>query len=114
MKVHLWNEIAVERMNPLVSRQALHSERLTVAKIVLKKGAKVPTHSHENEQLTMMESGRLKFVFPGGELIVEGGQTLQIPPNLPHSAEALEDSVATDLFAPVREDWLRGDDAYLR
>ena len=37
-----------------------------------------------------------------------------IPPGIPHMVEALEDSVATDVFAPVREDWIRGDDAYLR
>jgi len=28
--------------------------------------------------------------------------------------EALEDSLAVDLFSPPREDWIRGDDAYLR
>ena len=37
-----------------------------------------------------------------------------IPPNAPHLVEALEDSLATDLFSPIREDWIRGDDAYLR
>jgi len=39
---------------------------------------------------------------------------MRIPPHVPHSAQALEDSVAVDLFSPIREDWIRGDDAYLR
>ena len=61
-----------------------------------------------------MEKGRLKFVLDGREVILEPGQSLHIPANLPHSAEALEDCVALDLFSPPREDWKRGDDAYLR
>jgi hypothetical protein len=39
---------------------------------------------------------------------------LQITPDVPHSVEALADSLAVDLFSPAREDWIRGDDAYLR
>ena len=39
---------------------------------------------------------------------------LVIPPHMPHKVEALEDTDVTDIFSPVREDWLRGDDAYLR
>jgi len=46
--------------------------------------------------------------------IVKGGETITIPPNAPHLVEALEDAIATDLFCPIREDWIRGDDAYLR
>jgi len=62
----------------------------------------------------MVEQGALKFVLGGKEIVVKAGEVLQIPPHLPHSAEALEDSIAMDLFSPVREDWIRGDDAYLR
>jgi quercetin dioxygenase-like cupin family protein len=62
----------------------------------------------------MVEKGALKFVLDGTEIIVKAGEVLQIPPHLPHSAEAMEDSIAVDLFSPVREDWIRGDDAYLR
>ena len=62
----------------------------------------------------MMEQGALRFVLAGEEVILKAGQVLRIPPHVPHSAEALEDSIAVDLFSPVREDWLRGDDAYLR
>jgi quercetin dioxygenase-like cupin family protein len=67
-----------------------------------------------NEQITTMESGRLRFIFDDQELVVQTGDSLQIPSNVPHRVEALEDSVALDLFSPTREDWIRGDDAYLR
>ena len=33
---------------------------------------------------------------------------------MPHKVTVVEDAVVYDVFAPVREDWLRGDDAYLR
>lgn len=114
MKLHRWTEIPVENLNPLIDRQALHTDQMTICRLTLKKGALVPRHNHVNEQITTMEKGRLRFVFDDGELVVEAGDSLQIPSNAFHSVEALEDSVALDLFAPVRDDWRRGDDAYLR
>jgi quercetin dioxygenase-like cupin family protein len=74
----------------------------------------VPEHSHPNEQISMLDQGSLRFVIAGQEILVKAGEVLRIPPHVPHSAEALEDAVAVDLFSPVREDWIRGDDAYLR
>lgn len=114
MPVYDWSEVPREQLNPLFERQMIHSSRLTVARLRLLKGAVVPVHAHENEQVSLIESGRLKFVLDGKEVVVAGGQTLVIPSNVPHSAEALEDTVAIDLFSPPRADWIRGDDAYLR
>jgi quercetin dioxygenase-like cupin family protein len=114
MKLHRWSEIPIEELNPLVTRQVIHSDQMTISRLNLKKGAVVPRHSHVNEQITNVESGRLRFVFDDGDRIVEVAESLQIPSNVPHRVEAIEDSVALDLFSPVREDWVRGDDAYLR
>lgn len=112
--VHDWAKLSPEQLNPFARRQAIHSGRMTVARLFLAAGAVVPRHSHENEQITLLEKGRLKFLFDDGETVLNAGQVLQIPGGLSHGVEALEESVALDLFAPVREDWLRGDDAYLR
>jgi quercetin dioxygenase-like cupin family protein len=114
MKLYNWAEVPEEQMSPTVSRQVIHAERMTVARIRMLKGAVVPLHHHINEQITVLERGKMRFVISGEEQILHGGQTLAIPPNAPHLVEALEDSKATDLFSPVREDWIRGDDAYLR
>jgi quercetin dioxygenase-like cupin family protein len=103
-----------EQMNPLVSRRVIHGDTMTVARLRLAKGAVVPIHSHLNEQISIIESGCLRFVIDGEEKIVYPGETVVIPPEAPHMVEALEDSLATDLFSPIREDWIRGDDAYLR
>lgn len=114
MNVYRWELIEKEQMNPLVSRQVIHGETMTVARIHLSRGAVVPLHSHPNEQITLLQSGRLRFTIGDEERVIEAGETVQIPPEAPHSVEALEDSLAVDLFCPVREDWIRGDDAYLR
>ena len=74
----------------------------------------MPLHEHVNQQTTMLTSGALVFEMGGEKIVLKAGDVLVIPPNLPHRVEALEESTATDLFTPPREDWIRGDDAYLR
>ena len=114
VKLDNWSQIPEEQLNAVISRQMIHGETMTVARLHLRKGALVPLHQHPNEQISMVERGRLRFVIAGEERIVQGGDMVTIPPNAPHLVEALEDSLATDLFSPIREDWIRGDDAYLR
>ena len=114
MQLYNWESVEKEQMNPLLARQVIHGQNMTVARLSLLKGCMVPEHSHHNEQISMLEQGVLKFVIGGVEQVVKAGEALRIPPHIPHSAEALEDSVAVDLFSPIREDWIRGDDAYLR
>ncbi|HYL75872.1 MAG TPA: cupin domain-containing protein [Bryobacteraceae bacterium] len=114
MQLYHWDQIQKEQLSPAFSRQVIHSDTMTVARVYLKKGCLVPEHSHHNEQISMIEQGALKFVIGGAEKVLRQGEVLRIPPHVPHSAEAIEDCVATDLFSPPREDWIRGDDSYLR
>jgi quercetin dioxygenase-like cupin family protein len=114
MKLHHWNEIEREQLGPLTARQVVNSDRLTIARIYLKKGAVVARHQHENEQVSYLLEGHLRFQFDTEEVIVGAGEMMQIESQRPHLVEALEDSVALDIFQPVREDWLRGEDSYLR
>jgi quercetin dioxygenase-like cupin family protein len=109
-----WNDIPVEALNPSMERQVLHTERLTIARLRIAKGGIVPMHSHENEQVTHVVEGSLLFRTPQGEVRVGSGDFLILPPHVPHGVEAIEDSVALDTFAPRRQDWIDGDDAYLR
>jgi quercetin dioxygenase-like cupin family protein len=85
-----------------------------LARLILRAGCVVPLHSHENEQITYILEGALKFVLQGKDIVVRAGEILIIPANVPHSAEALEDTVDLDLFCPPRADWTDGTDAYLR
>jgi quercetin dioxygenase-like cupin family protein len=74
----------------------------------------VPLHSHHNEQISYILEGKIKFVMEGKEIVVLAGEVLCIPPHVPHEAFALEDTVDLDIFNPPRQDWIDGDDAYLR
>jgi len=114
MQYYNWNRLEEEPLNPLLGRKMIHGQNVTVARIRLRKGAVVPVHSHANEQISMLESGAVRFTIAGEERILRAGDTVVIPPDAPHTVEALEDSLAVDLFSPRREDWIRGDDAYLR
>jgi quercetin dioxygenase-like cupin family protein len=109
-----WASVEKEQLNPLFARQVVHGEKITIARIQLGKGCIVPEHAHANEQISMLQQGRLRFHIAGSELILEAGDVLHIASHEPHSVEALEDCLVTDVFSPVREDWRRGDDAYLR
>lgn len=112
--LHDWSVIEKEQLSPGLARQVVHTGNMTVARIFVAKSAIVPRHSHVNEQITMIAEGKLKFMYDDHEQIIGEGQLLVTPPNVPHSVVALEDSLAIDIFTPQREDWITGDDAYLR
>ena len=109
-----WHTIPMEELNPLLQRQFVVGQEIMVARVLLKKGCIVPKHSHHNEQLTYILDGALKFSINGQEIVVHSGEVLCIPANMPHKAEALEDTVDLDVFNPPRADWINKTDQYLR
>ncbi len=111
---HSWADIPPEQLNPLVTRQYVVGSNTMLARIGLKQGAVVPEHSHFHEQISHVVEGALLFRLEGKEVTVRAGEIMCIPPHVPHAVVALEDSVALDIFNPPRQDWLSGDDAYLR
>lgn len=109
-----WGSVAVEALNPLLGLHFVVGENIMLARVLLKKGCLVPEHSHPNEQVTFIAEGALKFRIDGKEIVVNSGEVLTIPPNMPHSAEALEDTVDFDVFNPPRADWINKTNNYLR
>jgi len=109
-----WTSIPLEDLNPLLQRQFVVGQEIMLARVLLKKGCIVPEHSHHNEQLTYILEGALKFWIDGREIVVNAGETLCIPSNMPHKAEALADTVDLDVFSPPRADWINRTDQYLR
>ena len=113
-----WADVPVEPMNALLTRAFITGAQAMIARIDLKKGCVVPRHSHANEQIAWIVEGALVFTLGGDgtekQVTVRAGEVLVIPGGLPHSAEALEDTVDYDIFAPPRQDWISKDDAYLR
>ena len=112
VRLHRWDEIALEKVTEMISRKIVTGEREMVAQVYLKKGALVPRHSHESEQMTYVLQGALKFLINGEEITVREGEVLHIPSWIEHQAEALDDTFELDLFSPIRQDWLDHTDSY--
>jgi quercetin dioxygenase-like cupin family protein len=112
-----WEEMPKEQVSAMLDRRLITGERMMLAHVYLKKGCIVPRHQHENEQLTYVLDGALKFWIGEDEkeiVTVRGGEVLVIPSNVWHKAEALEDTLDVDVFSPPRQDWLDKTDTYLR
>jgi unsaturated pyranuronate lyase len=112
-----WEDMPRERVTEQLERRLITADRMMLAHVYLEKGCIVPKHSHENEQITYILEGALKFwIGEDGseEVIVRSGEVLVIPSHVPHKAEALEDTIDVDIFSPPREDWLNKTDDYLR
>ena len=105
MKHYRWSDIAEEQVNPSVRRRYVTAERMTVGRFELKAPGVLASHSHENEQITCVLSGALRFQFKDRELIARGGDVVHIPSWAEHGVVVLEDAVVIDVFSPVRADW---------
>jgi quercetin dioxygenase-like cupin family protein len=113
-----WTDLPCDRPMPKIARRRVMGEQMMVSHVTLERGFSVPTHAHANEQITIIVSGSLRFGLGAegasdrAEKVVRAGEVLHLPSNLPHSAEALEDSVVLDLFSPPSE--RTGVDAHAR
>ncbi len=117
-----WSTVSLEQLNPALSRRIVTGREVMVAHVHLKAGCVVPKHQHVNEQVTYILQGAMRL-WVGDKvdsqsdadgIVLESGELLVIPSNVPHRAVALEDTLDMDVFAPPREDWLNGTDDYLR
>jgi quercetin dioxygenase-like cupin family protein len=112
-----WDDMPRERVTDAIDRRIVTGPRMMIAHVYLKKDAVVPKHSHENEQITYILEGALRFRIGADgarEIDVRAGEVLVIPSNVPHEALALEDTLDVDVFNPPRQDWLDGTDTYFR
>jgi quercetin dioxygenase-like cupin family protein len=117
MKKVNWNELPVEQVNPKMKRKFIHGEKVMIAKMEFEDGFTVPWHSHENEQITEVYEGVLRFWFDNDEtnyIDLLPGDAIVIKGNRPHKALMIGKVVETDTFAPPRQDWIDGSDNYLR
>lgn len=112
-----WDDMPKERVSDMLDRRLITGDRMMLAHVYLKKGCIVPKHSHDNEQLTYILEGSLLLTLGEDQSVqvrLNAGEVLHIPSNLPHMAEALEDTIDVDVFSPPRQDWLDKTDSYLR
>ncbi len=114
LSLYSWSSIPTEQLNEKLGRKLITGRNLMLAQIFLKKGCIVPAHSHVSEQMTYILKGSMKLHLPDKEVTLNEGDVLNIPSGVEHSAVALEDTLDLDAFSPIREDWLKGTDYYLR
>ena len=105
VRLHRWDEIALEKVTELVSRKVVCGEREMLAQVYLKRGCLVPVHAHDSEQMTYVLQGSLRFVVGGDEVTVREGEVLHIPSGVRHQAEALDDTLSLDVYCPARLEW---------
>lgn len=72
----------------------------------LKKGSKIPLHQHPYEQTGYLISGKMKFTIGKEHFSAEPGDSWNLPSNVEHGVEVLEDTLVVEVFSPVREDYL--------
>jgi len=114
MELFTWDSMPKEELNEQIGRKIISGEKGMVAQVFIAKGGVVPEHHHEAEQITYILDGALQFHIEGKDVVVNKGQVLGIPSNVPHSAVALEDTRDLDILSPPRYDWLNKTDDYLR
>ena len=114
IKTYDWSQIKTEQMSPVLTRQVIYGEKMTVARVCIKAGGVIPEHNHVGEEIALLEQGSARVSVGDDEKLTVAGQLYEIPPDVRHKIVALEDCVLLYMFAPVREDWIRGDDTYLR
>jgi unsaturated pyranuronate lyase len=112
-----WDDMPRETLKEGVGRRLVTGDQVMLAHVYFAAGTGVPTHRHDNEQITYILEGALQFFLGEDEEevhTVHAGEVLVIPSDVPHRAVALEDTLDVDVFAPPRQDWLDGTDAYIR
>ena len=104
--VHRWDALDLEKVTEMISRKIVSGDRQMLAQVYLKRGAHVPMHQHDSEQLTYVLQGALRYVVAGKEFVVREGEVLHIPAGTRHQAEAIEDTFELDAYSPIRGDWV--------
>ena len=114
VRLHRWDEIALEKVTEMLSRKIVSGEREMLVQVYVKRGCQVPMHTHDSEQMTYVLQGALKFLSAGEEITVREGEVLHIPSGVAHQSEALEDTFELDVFSPIRQGWLEPADDFTR
>ena len=106
VRLHRWDEIALEKVTEMLSRKMVAGEREMLVQVYVKRGCLVPMHAHESEQMTYVLQGSLRFLVGGEDVTVREGEVLHIPSGVAHQSEALEDTFELEVFSPIRTGWL--------
>ncbi len=108
-RVYRWTDLPTDSPMPLIERRRIIGQKMMISQVMLEEGFVVPSHAHENEQFACVIRGRIRFGLgvegspEHQEIELTGGEVLHLPANVPHSAEALDETLILDLFSPPSE-----------
>ena len=108
-RLYRWSDLPTDKPMPLIERRRIIGQKMMISEVSLEEGCVVPSHAHENEQFACVIRGRIRFGLgvegspEHHEVELTGGEVLHLPANVPHSAEALQETLVLDLFSPPSE-----------
>src|SRR5262249_1644484 len=107
-----WETLPSTQVAPGIDRRYFNTDRLTIARFRIAARSVVPVHKHEQEQISTVLIGALRFTVGGKEVVVRAGESLQIPSWVEHGVDALEETDVIDVFSSIRQDWVDGTATY--
>ena len=84
----------------------VYGEKTLMTEFLLRKGSTLPRHTHPHEQTGYLMKGHIRLSIGAEEFDAHAGDSWCILSGVEHGAEIIEDSVAIEVFSPVREDYL--------
>ena len=108
MKTYRWDSVAAEQLTESIERRMIVGSKAMLVRWEFRKGAVAARHSHPHEQIVIMVKGKLRLVVGSTEILMESNDIVVIPPDTPHEARAIENTIVIDVFSPPREDFISG------
>jgi quercetin dioxygenase-like cupin family protein len=96
----------IKALEGIERKTLVFGENTLLSEFRLKGGCTLPSHSHPEEQTGYLVSGHIALTIGGAEHDIEPGDAWTIPGGVEHGAKIFENSVAAEVFSPVREDYL--------
>ena len=84
----------------------VYGEKTLMTEFLLRKDSTLPRHAHPHEQTGYLVKSHIRLLIGTEKCDAQAGDTWCIPGGVEHGAEIIEDSVAIEVFSPVREDYL--------
>jgi quercetin dioxygenase-like cupin family protein len=101
------NQSGYQPALPGIKRKTLvHGDRTLMTEFRMRRGSTLPRHAHSQEQTGYLVSGCIRLTIGRRSVEARPGDSWSIPGGMEHGAAILEDSVAIEVFSPVREDYL--------
>lgn len=96
-----------EKVSEGVQRKIMgYDDKIMLVKVKFDKGGIGYEHAHYHSQTTYVASGEFEFMIGGVTKTVKEGDSVYMPPHVPHGATCTKAGILIDVFSPIREDFM--------